>query len=45
FALLSCPTPGTGKSKFSPSPAFLNKNREMVAQGESRNHLYPDFIS
>lgn len=37
--------PGDGKSKFSPSPAFLNKNREMVAQGESRNHLYPDFIS
>ncbi len=25
FALLSCPTPETGKSKFSPLPAFLNK--------------------
>ncbi|WP_089567436.1 hypothetical protein [Escherichia coli] len=23
FALLSCPTPETGKSKFSPLPAFL----------------------
>ncbi|MDA6733508.1 hypothetical protein OSL19_25135, partial [Escherichia coli] len=33
FALLSCPTPETGKSKFSPLPAFLNKKREMVVTG------------
>lgn len=24
-----CSTPETGKSKFSPSPAFLNKNRDV----------------
>ncbi len=30
FALLSCPTPETGKSKFSPSRRFCNKKREMV---------------
>ncbi|EFI5422018.1 hypothetical protein HH799_004836 [Escherichia coli] len=31
--MLSCPTPETGKSKFSPLPAFLNKKREMVVTG------------
>ncbi|WP_185909016.1 hypothetical protein [Escherichia coli] len=44
FAFCSVVNPGTGKAGFS-VPAFLSKNREMVAQGKAGTTYYRIFIS